>query len=114
MIAIKSKTEGPMEWLTLTGEVDASSSIELDNAMEASLKNGTKKLLVNCEGLEYISSAGLGVFMSYLEPFRKSGVRMVIYGLNDKVMNVFSILGLDELMEIAANQEDAQTVIDKV
>ncbi|MDN3687211.1 STAS domain-containing protein [Cyclobacterium jeungdonense] len=94
--------------IALNGEVDASNSVELDEVIQEALSGSTQKILVDGRNLEYISSAGLGVFMSYLEDFREKEVAFVIFGLNDKVMNVFHILGLDQLIRIKNTQEEAE------
>ncbi len=93
--------------IRLDGEVDASNSVELDQAIQEILASGTKKILVDGSTLEYISSAGLGVFMSYLEDFQDNGITFIIFGLNDKVQNVFHILGLDQLITIEKDQHEA-------
>ena len=51
----------------IEGSLDASSSIELDEFFKENLQNGNNKFIVDCKALEYISSAGLGVFISYLD-----------------------------------------------
>jgi anti-sigma B factor antagonist len=93
--------------IRLNGEVDASNSVELDQAMQEILAAGTKKIMVDGSTLEYISSAGLGVFMSYLEDFQDKSIAFVIFGLNEKVQNVFHILGLDQLITIEKDQHEA-------
>lgn len=93
--------------IELKGEVDASNSVELDEAIKGLIDAGFKRILVDGSELAYISSAGLGVFMSYLEDFQEKQVSFVIFGLNDKVYNVFHILGLDQLMAIAPSREEA-------
>ena len=65
-------------------------------------------------GIEYISSAGLGVFMSYIEEFKEKNFKMVIFGMKDKVFNTFNILGLDELLTIVATREDAKKKLSEV
>ena len=63
--------------------------------------------MVDCHALEYISSAGLGVFMSYIEEFRDKKIQMVLFGLKEKVVNTFEILGLAELLNIRENKNEA-------
>lgn len=111
MVDIKRIQEEDYEVIIITGEVDASSSIELDNAINDAIKSGSKKMLVDCTSLEYISSAGLGVFMSYLEEFKKNDINLIIYGLNDKVANVFEILGLDQLLKIEETKAEAKSLL---
>ncbi len=108
MVDVKRIQEDNYDLLTVIGEVDASSSIELDNAIAEAINSGGKKFLIDCTHLEYISSAGLGVFMSYIEEFNSREITMVIYGLNDKVANVFEILGLDQLLIIKESKQEAK------
>jgi len=97
--------------LKLSGEVDASNSVELDMAIQQLLAENVDKIIVDGSSLEYISSAGLGVFMSYLEDFQEKGVRFVIFGLNSKVKNVFHILGLDQLLMIEDDEKKALGIL---
>ena len=93
--------------IRLNGEVDASNSVELDQAIQEVLASGTNKILVDGSTLDYISSAGLGVFMSYLEDFQDNEIAFVIFGLSEKVRNVFHILGLDQLITIETGKQEA-------
>lgn len=111
MIHIKRLQEDDAEVLALIGEIDASSSIELDLAIAKSAGEGFKKILIDCSSLEYISSAGLGVFMSYIEEFKDKNIKMVLFGMNDKVANTFEILGLNELLKIGRDKAEAKKLI---
>ena len=114
MIDIKQIHEKNYDMLVIIGEVDASSSIELDNAMEKAINEADKNLLIDCTKLEYISSAGLGVFMSYLDDLKKNDMKLIFFGINEKVFNVFQILGLDQLLEIRKDKEEAKKALDEV
>src|SRR5882762_7659502 len=100
MVHIKRLQEEGIDVLAIIGEIDASSSIELDLTIARSVGEGFRKILIDCSALEYISSAGLGVFMSYIEEFRDKNIQMVLFGLKEKVINTFEILGLAELLHI--------------
>lgn len=113
MVEIKSALEKDIYTIYVIGEVDASSSIYLDESIsEATSKH--KKIMVNCEKLEYISSAGLGVFMSYINDMDEKDIKLVIYGLSDKVKHVFKILGLDQLLNITKDELEAKQLVDGV
>jgi anti-sigma B factor antagonist len=114
MVQIKRLQEEGTDILSPVGEIDASSSIELDLAIARSVGEGFTRIMVDCSGLEYISSAGLGVFMSYIEEFKDKHIRMVLFGMNDKVANTFEILGLNELLTIANNKSEAKSLIHEV
>ena len=49
--------------------------------------------------------------MSYIEEHKEKGVTMVISGLNEKVQNVFQILGLDQLLTIVEDREKGLEIL---
>jgi len=97
--------------IKITGDVDASSSIYLDEAIKDAISQGQSKILIDCRELDYISSAGLGVFMSYIEEVSAKGISMIIFGLSEKVENVFKVLGLDQLLKIVDTEEKAKSIL---
>lgn len=64
--------------------------------------------------MEYISSAGLGVFMSYVEEFNDKNIRMVLFGMSEKVANTFEILGLNQLLKITGNKTEAKKLANEL
>lgn len=108
MVQIKRIQEEGADIIVPIGEIDASSSIELDLTIAKSVGEGYTKILVDCSALEYISSAGLGVFMSYIEEFNDKNIKMVLFGMSERVINTFEILGLSELLVIVENKEEAK------
>lgn len=114
MIHIKRIQEDGADVIVLIGEIDASSSIELDLAIARSVGEGYTRILVDCGALEYISSAGLGVFMSYIEEFKDKNIRMVLFGMSEKVANTFEILGLGELLQIVKDKVQAKQLMNEL
>ena len=110
MLQLERIKEGNKDILSLIGEVDASNSVLLDQSMQEILQQGTTFLLIDGNQLGYISSAGLGVFMSYLDDFSEQGIRFAIFGLNEQVSEVFKILGLDRLIQIVTDKSTAITL----
>jgi anti-sigma B factor antagonist len=107
MINITKESEDNIHIIKVEGDVDAASSIYLDKAISDALSRGQKRILIDCNQLDYISSAGLGVFMSYIQDFESSDSRFVLFGLSDRVAGVFEILGLDQLLTIVNSKEEA-------
>jgi anti-sigma B factor antagonist len=97
--------------IAVEGDLDASSSIQLDEAISDAVSKNEKKIIVDCTKLDYISSAGLGVFMSYIQDFNNNNISLVLCHLSEKVKNVFQILGLDELIRIENTKEEAKQSI---
>lgn len=93
--------------LRIDGEVDANSSIELDLVVKDAIDAGHVQVTINCEGLVYISSAGLGVFISHLDDVKGKGGKFVFYNMADHILHVFQILGLDSQIEVVEDKRGA-------
>jgi anti-sigma B factor antagonist len=52
--------------------------------------------------------------MSYIEEFKDRNIKMVLFGMSDKVANTFSILGLNELLQIGRDKVQAKQLINEV
>lgn len=93
--------------LDLKGELDAHTASELEAALQKCQDDEKFRIIVNGENLQYISSAGLGVFMAYIEEVRERGGDIKIAALQPKVFNVFDLLGFPMLFDIHETEEEA-------
>jgi anti-sigma B factor antagonist len=93
--------------LALTGELDAHTAPEFEAALQACLDRGDARLVADGAGLDYVSSAGLGVFMAFLEPARSAGGDLKIAALPERVFEVFDLLGFPEVFDFAPTVDDA-------
>jgi anti-sigma B factor antagonist len=96
--------------IKIVGDVDASSSIVLDNALEQAMSQSQGHIFVDCTELDYISSPGIGAFTSRLSECERTGRRIILYGVNHKVMNVFQVLGLHKLLPLYATKDELRTI----
>lgn len=101
------RSNGDVQVLSLHGELDAHTASELEAAIQKCQEEQKVQIVVNGEHLQYISSAGLGVFMAYIEEVRESGGDIKIAALQPKVFNVFDLLGFPMLFDILDTEEDA-------
>jgi anti-sigma B factor antagonist len=93
--------------LELKGYLDAHTAPRLEEAFENLLKANRTKIVVNCRDLSYISSAGLGVFMAFIEDVRKNSGDIKLSNMSSKVYNVFDLLGFPLLYEIFKDETEA-------
>lgn len=101
------RTSGHVQILDLKGELDAHTASELEAAIQKCQGNRQVHILINGSNLMYISSAGLGVFMAYIEDIRENGGDIKIAALQPKVYNVFDLLGFPMLFDIMDSEVDA-------
>ena len=98
----------PAKVVDLTGYLDAHTAPELERTFQDLLKEGRFKIIVNFRNLAYISSAGLGVFMAFIEEVRDNDGDIKLVGMSPKVYNVFDLLGFPMLYEIYDDEHQAR------
>jgi anti-sigma B factor antagonist len=102
--------QGDISILSVNGFLDAHTAPRFEKSMQEEVDAGRFRMIVDCARLTYISSAGLGVFMSFVEDVREKGGDIKICGLTDVVYQVFDILGFPALFDVVP---DRQAAIDK-
>lgn len=104
---INNRTVDGVEVVELGGELDAHTASSLETALQKLISLEKYKIIVNCRNLDYISSAGLGVFMAYIEDVRSLGGDIKLTNMSSKVYNVFDLLGFPALYDILEDENDA-------
>jgi anti-sigma B factor antagonist len=93
--------------LYLNGFLDAHTSNILEKKFEDLLAEKKHRIVVNFARLSYISSAGLGVFMAYIENMRNNEGDIKLTNMSEKIFNIFDMLGFPILFEIYKEETEA-------
>ena len=101
------RESGKIHVMELKGYLDAHTAPNLEEAFQKLVKARKFNILVNCKDLAYISSAGLGVFMAFIEDIRTSGGDIKMSNMTPKVYNIFDLLGFPMLYEIFNDEHEA-------
>ncbi len=104
---VKKRSHNNVVILEIFGELDAHTAPRLEEELQKLIQEDSVQIIINGSGLEYISSAGLGVFMAYIEDIRSQGGDIKITQLKPKVYNVFDLLGFPTLYDILDTEDDA-------
>lgn len=99
--------QGDISIIKLKGFLDAHTAPVLENNFNDLINKSKFKIVVDFKDLAYISSAGLGVFMAYIEKVRENNGDIKLAAMNDKVYNIFDLLGFPLLYEIFKTVEEA-------
>lgn len=101
------RDSGSVNIIELEGFLDAHTAPELENIFNRLIEDDKFKVVVNFDKLSYISSAGLGVFMAYVETMRENRGDIKFTNLQDNVYNVFDLLGFPMLYEFYTKEDEA-------
>lgn len=98
MFEFKKKQDGTKLTYELSGRLDTTTAPALDNELHVSL-DGITALDFDISGLEYVSSAGLRVFLAAQKIMNKQG-EMAVRGVSEEVMEVFEVTGFTGILNI--------------
>lgn len=98
--SIEHKPQEGVDVLYLEGYLDAHTAPNLEQTIGNLINSGKHHILVNFKDLDYISSAGLGVFMAFIEELREVGGDIKLSEMKPKVFSVFDLLGFPVLFDI--------------
>ena len=96
--SVSAGESGPV--ITLSGEADLSTIAELSDLIAAQLAAGTVSLTIDVSGLEYISSAGLGVLLRTHKRLMGAGGKLRLVNVGNHIFDIFRYSGFDQLFEV--------------
>lgn len=91
----------------LRGYIDAHTVIEFEKAVNHSIENGTKNIILDISGLSYISSAGIGAMMGLARKLTQRSGDLVLLNPTQKVFAILDGLGFTKIFKIAADESEA-------
>jgi len=107
-LKIRTNESEGIHRIYLKGYLDAHTAPKLEEVFTGIISSGGNKIMVNFNELDYISSAGLGVFMAFIEEVRTKGGDIKLTAMKDKVYSVFDLLGFPMLFDI--DREESVTL----
>ena len=92
---------------SLEGRLDSNTSPALEEKIDAAIDNGSHRMVINFENLEYLSSAGLRVILKTTKSLKRVEGKLVLCSMADYVKEVFEISGFDSFLPIVPTVDDA-------
>ena len=97
-MTIEKQLNGKTLTVKVSGRLDTTTAPDLDKELKSSME-GVEELILDCAGLEYISSAGLRVILSALKVMNAQG-SMKLISVNDTIMDIFDVTGFSDILTI--------------
>ena len=105
-IDVRDTPEG-LVCIDLAGYLDAHTHGKLEDALEKGFGNGRYRYIVDVNKLEYISSAGAGVFIGAASTCQEHGGNIVLVNPTPAVREIFELLGVLQLFPVVKELEQA-------
>lgn len=85
--------------LRVSGYVDTTTSPDLERRLQALLREKRYHVVVDLSRVEYISSAGWGIFISEIREIREHGGDLKLAGMIPDVREVFDLLEFENILQ---------------
>jgi len=93
--------------VSFTGQLNSGNAASAENDILGLIAQGDRKLVFDFSNLNYISSAGLRVVLVAARHLKPGGGRLVLFGMQPQVREVFDISGFLNILDVAVSREDA-------
>ena len=104
-----TKENAGITTMHLKGYLDAHTYPIFEEALQKLVDEGKYKIIVAFKDLAYISSAGLGVLMGFIETVRHERGDIKLCSMSAKVFKVFDLLGFPTIFDILEEEEQANS-----
>ena len=99
--------------LSLTGRLDFNTSDGFLREIEAAVVEAQgRAVILDCSGLDYVSSVGLRSFLIGARAANAVGIRFLVCGLQKMVLDVFEASGFAEIIANLPDRAAAEAAID--
>jgi anti-anti-sigma factor len=85
--------------VSVKGYVDTTTSVELEESLKRLLRKGRFNIIIDLGGVNYISSAGWGIFISEIKAIRENGGDLKLASMVGDVYEVFELLEFQTILE---------------
>jgi anti-sigma B factor antagonist len=115
-IQVSVEKTGPQSDISIIrvgGYIDTTTSSELERALDSLLKAGVYQIIIDLGNVDYISSAGWGIFISEIKGIRERGGDLKLARMIPDVYEVFELLEFHYILKAFGTIEDAIKHFDK-
>lgn len=108
MIFITHREEEDLTIVEVEGALDSSTGADFESYIDKLISNGYNNIILSMEGLQYLSSEGIGATIVIHKKIHKSNGRVIFCNLNEEIKKLFRILSFNEIFTITDSIEEAK------
>jgi anti-sigma B factor antagonist len=102
--------EGPADEVAVIaarGFIDTTTAPELEKKLEEQLALNKYRIVVNLENIDYVSSAGWGVFVSEIREIRENNGDLVLVNMSPDVYDVYELMEFSSILKSFDSLDEA-------
>ena len=92
-------------------EINSDSAAPLFEDVEQQIARGLRKVVVDCSSVDYLRTPGIGRLVGLHVRLRKSGGHLAMCSVKERIMRLFHVTRLDQLLDIQPNIDAARAAV---
>ncbi len=104
---IKRETKAGVEIVRLIGPLDDYSLNRLETALQLLQQAGHHQVIVDCENLDYMSTAGIRALVDFARSAREAKGELVLIKVPDKIQSITKVMGYGSEFKMSDNEAAA-------
>jgi anti-sigma B factor antagonist len=109
---VSSESSDKMLVVSVTGRLDFGASAAFQQSLESAVAEARgRPLILDCSGLDYVSSAGLRSFLVGARAAKAANVRFLVCSLTKSVAEVFEISGFAKIIPALPDRAAAESAV---
>ncbi len=100
-------TQNQISVIKVGGYIDTTTSSEVERALNSLLKQKRYDIIIDLSNVDYISSAGWGIFISEIKTIRENGGDLKLVGMIPDVYEIFELLEFHHILDVHDTIQDA-------
>jgi anti-anti-sigma factor len=95
----RTNTGSPISLITLKGAIETTNASGLEDTLRRIIGDRCYRIVVDLAGVNYISSAGWGIFISEIKRIRRNGGDIKLAAMTPEVREVFELLEFNSILK---------------
>lgn len=109
---VKTEREDGVLCVIVEGRIDGATVFAFQEAIESAIEDGDRAVIVDCERLCYIGSAGLRTMLAIAKAVSNRDARFALCSLPPQIQDLFLQSGFDTIIKIYLSKDSALEVLD--
>ncbi len=94
------------------GRIDGENARDFESAVQTAVRDREGAVIIDCQNLSYISSAGLRAILLIAKTLGKRDVKFALCSLSEPIAEIFQISGFDQIISTHSSRDEALAAVD--
>ncbi len=108
-ISLQDGSRQEVSEVRVDGVIDTLTASEVEEVIDSLLKRERYKIVIDLAGVDYISSAGWGIFISHIKDVRSSGGDIKLANMISNVYEIYDLLEFDNVLAAYGSVDEARS-----